>query len=59
MEAEFGDLLFVVANLARHLNIDPEAAVRRTNAKVINRFSYIEDALEKIGKTPSKVSRKK
>jgi len=53
MEAEFGDLMFVVANLARHLNIDPEAAVRRTNAKVIKRFSYIEDALEKIGKTPA------
>jgi len=53
MEAEFGDLLFVIANLARHLNIDPEAAVRRTNAKVINRFTAIEDALAKDGRTPA------
>jgi len=53
MEAEFGDLLFVVANLARHLDIDPEAAVRRTNAKVISRFASIEDALAKDGRTPA------
>ena len=52
MEAEFGDLLFVIANLARHLDIDPEAAVRRTNAKVIQRFSFIEDALAKNGRAP-------
>lgn len=52
VEAEFGDLLFVVANLARHLGVDPEAAVRRTNAKVTRRFAYIEDALAKDGRTP-------
>lgn len=51
-EAEFGDLLFVIANLARHLGVDPEAAIRRTNAKVERRFAAIEDALAKGGRTP-------
>lgn len=51
-EAEFGDILFVMANLARHLDIDPETAVRRTNAKVERRFSEIERRLADIGKTP-------
>ncbi len=53
VEAEFGDLLFVMANLARHLDVDPEVAVRRTNAKVEHRFKEIEQRLAKIGKTPS------
>lgn len=53
VEAEFGDLLFVMANLARHLDVDPEVAVRRTNAKVEHRFNEIEQRLAKIGKTPS------
>ncbi len=53
VEAEFGDLLFVMANLARHLHVDPEVAVRRTNAKVEHRFKAIEQRLAKIGKTPS------
>ena len=44
-EDEIGDLLFVVANLARHLNVDPEAALRRTNAKFVRRFRHIEDTL--------------
>lgn len=39
---EFGDLLFVLANLARHLKIDPETAVRDANQKFIRRFSFIE-----------------
>ncbi len=52
-EAEFGDLLFVIANLARHLNVDPEAALRRTNAKVERRFAAIEDRLAAQGKTPA------
>jgi tetrapyrrole methylase family protein/MazG family protein/ATP diphosphatase len=43
MEDELGDLLFVAANIARHLKIDPEKAVRRTNAKFIKRFKYIEE----------------
>ena len=50
---EFGDLLFVLANLGRHLNVDPEEALRATNAKFIRRFEQIEDDLEAIGKTPA------
>ncbi|MFA8442928.1 nucleoside triphosphate pyrophosphohydrolase [Yoonia sp.] len=50
---EFGDLLFVVANLARHLDIDPETALRGTNAKFMRRFGAVEDALAAIGKTPA------
>ena len=53
MEAEFGDLLFVIANLARHLGVDPETAVRRTNAKVERRFRDIERRLAAQGKTPA------
>ncbi|MEP1353211.1 MAG: nucleoside triphosphate pyrophosphohydrolase [Tateyamaria sp.] len=52
MVDEMGDLLFVMANLARHLNIDPEEALRRTNAKFTRRFGAIEDALAKHGKRP-------
>ncbi|MCT8328632.1 nucleoside triphosphate pyrophosphohydrolase [Albidovulum sediminis] len=49
---EFGDLLFVVANLARHLKIDPEAALRAANAKFTRRFAAIEAALALRGKRP-------
>ena len=45
LEDELGDLLFAVANLARHLKIDPDAALRRTNAKFERRFQKIEAAL--------------
>ena len=51
IEGEIGDLLFVVANLARHLKVDPEAALRVTNAKVVSRFKWIEAALAKQGRT--------
>lgn len=51
-EEEFGDLLFVMANLARHMKIDPEAALRRANAKFTRRFAAIEAALVARGKTP-------
>jgi len=49
---EFGDLLFVVANLARHLDIDPEASLRAANAKFTRRFRGIEARLAAIGKSP-------
>jgi len=49
---EFGDLLFVMANLARHLSIDPEDALRGANAKFVRRFASIEDALRKDGRKP-------
>lgn len=50
---EFGDLLFVVANIARHLKIDPEAALRGANEKFTRRFRYIEDRLAKQGSSPA------
>ena len=49
---EFGDLMFAMANLGRHLKIDPEEALRGANRKFQGRFEYIEDALETNGKTP-------
>lgn len=53
VEEEFGDLLFVMANLARHLQVDPEAALRRANAKFTRRFGRIEDWLAEAGRTPA------
>ncbi|MEL6586461.1 MAG: nucleoside triphosphate pyrophosphohydrolase [Pseudomonadota bacterium] len=53
MDEEMGDLLFVMANLARHLDVDPEAALRSANAKFIRRFEAIEDALARQGRTPA------
>ncbi|SIS79665.1 nucleoside triphosphate pyrophosphohydrolase [Phaeovulum vinaykumarii] len=47
---EFGDLLFVIANLGRHLDVDPEAALRAANAKFTRRFNAIEDELKARGK---------
>lgn len=52
LEEEVGDLLFAVANLARHLKVDPEKALRAANAKFIRRFQVIEEGLAKQGKTP-------
>lgn len=49
---ELGDVLFVVANLARKLGVEPEDALRGANAKFIRRFSYIEDELAAIGSSP-------
>jgi nucleoside triphosphate diphosphatase len=50
--AEVGDLLFAVVNLARHLEVDPEATLRATNAKFERRFGAIERALAERGKSP-------
>jgi MazG family protein len=49
---EMGDVLFVVANLARTLDVDPEDALRFTNSKFARRFRYIEAQLAERGKTP-------
>jgi MazG family protein len=49
---EFGDLLFVMANVARHLGVDPEASLRDANAKFVRRFRSIEAALRAEGRTP-------
>src|SRR3989440_370254 len=53
---EIGDLLFAVVNLARHLDVDPETALRMTNLKVERRFAAIEDGLAKVGKTPTEAT---
>ena len=53
VEAEMGDLLFVMANLARHLKVDPEAALRATNQKFTRRFNRIEDWLAEAGRSPA------
>jgi tetrapyrrole methylase family protein/MazG family protein/ATP diphosphatase len=49
---EMGDVLFVVANLARTLDVDPEDSLRFANAKFARRFRYIEERLAERGKTP-------
>ncbi len=51
IEEEFGDMMFVYANLARHLKIDPEKALRRANSKFINRFNKIEQHIDKKDKS--------
>jgi nucleoside triphosphate diphosphatase len=50
---ELGDLFFVMANLARHLNVDPEEALRGANAKFTRRFAFIEAALARQGRKPA------
>lgn len=51
IEMEIGDLLFSIVNLSRFLNVEPEDALRKTNAKFIRRFKMIEDEIEKQGKS--------
>jgi ATP diphosphatase len=55
-EEEVGDLLFVVANLARHLKVDPEAALRAANDKFTRRFRHIEKSLAAKGIKPGTAS---
>ncbi|HSC19604.1 MAG TPA: MazG nucleotide pyrophosphohydrolase domain-containing protein, partial [Rhizomicrobium sp.] len=52
IEEEVGDLLFVVANLARHLKVQPEDALRTANEKFSHRFRFIEQQLRAQGKSP-------
>ena len=53
---ELGDILFVCANIGRHLNIDPEAALSAANAKFTRRFQFIERSLGADGRTPGEAT---
>ena len=56
LSGEVGDLLFAAVNLARHLEVDPEAALRGANAKFERRFAHIESRLAEGGRTPEGAS---
>jgi nucleoside triphosphate diphosphatase len=56
VRGEIGDLLFVVANLARHLSVEPESALRAANAKFERRFGHIEASLAAQGRHPKEAS---
>ncbi len=56
VEDEIGDILFAVANLARHAGVDPEAALRGTNSKFRRRFRAIERGLQARGRSPAEAS---
>lgn len=58
MEEEFGDLIFSLVNVARFIEINPEEALRKTIARFITRFHYIEDRLAEKGKRLSNASLK-
>ena len=53
IEDEMGDLLFVLVNLARFVKVDPEQALRKTNAKFRRRFGYVERKLAERGTSPA------
>lgn len=50
IEGELGDLLFTIVNMARFLKVDPEQALRKTNAKFRKRFAFVEQGLAAQGK---------
>lgn len=50
IEEEIGDLLFTIVNISRHLGIDPESSLRKTNNKFTERFNYIERKVKESGK---------
>jgi MazG family protein len=56
LEGELGDMLFVLVNLARFVKVDPEQALRKTNAKFRRRFGYIERGLGERGKSPEEAT---
>ncbi|WP_424969098.1 nucleoside triphosphate pyrophosphohydrolase [Dinoroseobacter sp. S76] len=56
LHEEFGDLLFVAVNLGRHLDLDPEHALRDANAKFTRRFAHIEARLAAEGQSPAEAS---
>ncbi len=56
LEDEVGDVLFTIANLARHLKLDPEAALRRTNRKFERRFRSVEQAVARDMRTMEDMS---
>jgi nucleoside triphosphate diphosphatase len=51
-ESELGDLLFSVVNLARHLEVDPESALRRANERFARRYRHVERELDRLGQPP-------
>ena len=56
LQDEIGDLLFVIVNIARFLKVDPEQALRGTNAKFRRRFAHVEQGLEAQGKSPKEAT---
>ncbi len=56
LEEELGDLLFSVVNLSRHINVNAEEALRKSNKKFIKRFQHIEDSLKREGKCVNECS---
>jgi len=52
-EAELGDLLFSIVNLARHLDVDPESALRRSNERFARRYRHVEVELARLGQPAS------
>ncbi|HKY00192.1 MAG TPA: nucleoside triphosphate pyrophosphohydrolase [Steroidobacteraceae bacterium] len=55
-EAELGDLLFSIVNLARHLDLDPESALRRANERFARRYRHVERELERLGQPATDAS---